>query len=447
LCWTEIAPESICLASSVPSSTSLVWIRQVGEQNYLSQQIEKCAASSHCRVDRLHALHVEPGDLAPADILRCARGRRMIAANGRCVMPLSYVTYGAQVVDNLRNNTRIPATDRVNLAKAICSRVDKIGQAKSIAKVLTSPAQFDELLKWMSITKLVELAQLGAVRFSDELFTLRLARLSEVDASIGYNIVSFLPSELRAQVNQASRQSVNMIRTGGVSDDLASHLRKTPERLAYGYDAPCIVCKHREPHLPMLRESPQTRAVASLLVERIHAAHFIRRKVLRSGGDGFRGYMLGVLKLGGRVFIAISGSVLPAELAAVIQESGYGTFVHSVPPHTTAGGALIDEVYMARSDGRSPAEPFMCAAPKLIAEARAYLTRGQNWSMTEMWCGPPTESREEGHAYWSCSNCIDILPMMLCLRKPVALMRGGYKLVVSKQGKKEASAGRNPVRK
>jgi len=76
--------------------------------------------------------------------------------------------------------------------------------------------------------------------------------------------------------------------------------------------------------------------------------------------------------------------------------------------------------------------------------ARAAVMAGQSWSMTEMWCGPPTDLRKDAHAYPSCSNCIDILPMMLCMRKPIARVQGGFKLVVNtRKGEKDVRAGRS----
>jgi hypothetical protein len=357
-------------------------------------------------------------------------------------MPLIWATYGQQVIDNLKNNKNIHAQDREALARALCAKVDTIGQAKSLAKALKSPAQLDRLLVHWPIAKICELATQGHDRFQQAVFEHELSQL----APVAPTILSFLPLATQAQISHAYRERANLIRTGGVTRDLAAHLTTTA-RWGYGRDKPCIVCNGADRHLPMLHESPQTRAIASILTQQIRTAHHAKKRVLKPDGPTtYRGYMLGVLKVGAEVYIAISGSLIPPDLKEVILATGYGSWVHWETPHTTAGDAAIDDVYMAKSTGNSPAEPFMCAAPKLVAATRHHMGSGQTWSMTEMWCGPSTDSRADGHAYASCSNCMDILPMMLCTRKPIPRVSRGFTLVIHTQrGEKNAAAGR-PVK-
>ena len=352
-------------------------------------------------------------------------------------MPLLYVTYGQQIVDNLRNNTNIAEIDRVPLAKALCEKSDSIGMAKSIAKALRSPAQLDELLRMKTMKEIWDMAKSGAQRFQEAAQALQFLQLMPVRDEI----LSFLPPAARAGINRALRAQVNLERTGGLTAELHNHLVGIP-RLDYGRDKPCIVCRGSDKHLPVLRESPRTRTLASRLARLIADAHKARRHVLRSDGNrGYRGYMLGVLTLEAEVYIAISGSLVPRDLESIFE--GRGTFVDIATPHTTAGGARIDDVYLAQSDATSPAEPFMCAAPKLVAHVRDLKQEHQTWAMTEIWCGPNTAARREGLPYRSCSNCRDILPMMLCSRQPVAKQEGGFKLVLNThKGKKDALAGR-----
>ncbi|WP_428266644.1 hypothetical protein [Haliangium sp.] len=356
------------------------------------------------------------------------------------------------IQDVLRNNRSISERDREGLAKAICEAVETDKEGKAIAKVLESPQQFDDLLRTLGVKELVALCTgVNKEGFQARVKELELRALLSDNPVAAELIMAQLPLSVQAQMNRANRARANLIRTGGATDTLYPHIVNPAKRLKYGADQGCIVCKGADEHLPMLSESAQTRAVASILAGRIESAAGAGRKVLKEdraeGKTVLRGYMLGVLRVGTELYIAISGSVLPSGLEAITGD--YGTFVAASPERTTAGGAEIDRVYMEQSGGDSPAAPFMCAAPKLVGATRHLMLGGdQSWSMTEVWVGPSTEHRSTAYAYESCSNCQYILPMMLCLRAPVERTSSeGFTIVArSRSAKQDIRSGRAPTR-
>lgn len=356
----------------------------------------------------------------------------------------------------LKGNPRLKLAEKERdaLARAICRAVDNDSQGKAIARVIESPAQFERFLQVLGVEPFAKLASRGVKALEEaaqsKIKTQEDAQLTElakgVPAEAARNIVSFLPLPMRALIDRQEREKVNLIRTGGLSTTIHPYIQTPNTRLAYGHDSACIVCRGQSPHLARIVESPRTRIIASLVVKAIEQ-HASTRKLYREEKNKTqRGYMLGVLEVNGTVFIAISGTFIPPDLERFVDDLGHGRFVDVAPSQTTAGGAIIDKYYRKQMTGNSPALPFYCAAPKLVEVAREQVSKGATWSMTEMWCGPDTDIRKHEVAYESCSNCVEILPMMLCMTAPLnphEKDQDGFKTKHSKQTKNAMKAGRN----
>ena len=223
-------------------------------------------------------------------------------------------------------------------------------------------------------------------------------------------------------------------------------------------DGLCVACDNtgEHEHLPPLQQSEPTRRLCTLIALSCCGADVLKR-------DN-RGYMIGVLECNGVLYAAMSGQSTLRGFQEQIQlisrevpELKQLRWVTEVPKRKTAGGAVIDATWAKEVRDRSPAGLFECAAPKLIhyvihevlqLPLRKSLPADLTWSMTEMWVGPSDGFHENGVIYESCTNCVQVLPMMLCGLQPIALVdKSGFTLVAGKQQKKDMRAGRPGDRK
>ncbi|HEY8506020.1 MAG TPA: PAAR-like domain-containing protein [Gemmataceae bacterium] len=164
----------------------------------------------------------------------------------------------------------------------------------------------------------------------------------------------------------------------------------------------CVRCgqpisTHETKEIP---QSEKSQKKAKKLLDRIEAANpgYLKKK----------GHMVGVLvvkcpgKKKSSLIAAVSGPGIPGWQAAA---RGAGMKAASTPVNTAG-----------HVQAPGAPEPGNCAAPRLLAEARA---RGCTpVAMTEAWCGKSTKTYTHRHAIESCRTCKQNLPQMLCSNEP-----------------------------
>ena len=265
----------------------------------------------------------------------------------------------------------------------------------------------------------------------------------------------------RALSGQQPVRGPSPVRSGALSLSSPSSELSTESVVVYG-NAECIMCTRNgvmTDHLARLQESNLTRSTAGAIVKACSDADGKGEVVYkRNGADGCRGFMVGVLAVGSKTFVAISGEgTAPYGFKTIVGKQGC-FFVEGVAAtHSSAGGAKIDKEWLNEVRDRTDAPLFCCAAPKLLEyviqknisqhqSSNVTSAPGTLWAMTEMWCGPSgNTNRRNGVVYKSCHNCEQVLPMLLCLTKsinPKVVDNDGFELVLTKQQMKNFKAGR-----
>jgi hypothetical protein len=168
-------------------------------------------------------------------------------------------------------------------------------------------------------------------------------------------------------------------------------------------------------HVPTLPESRQTRDKAAKFVAACEERQKREEDAYKGPKHAAKGYMVGVLELGSKFYVAISGgdSCMPTGAQKMANKHGL-IIVDSLPAKVTAKKRDIDTSNIKKT---GVAEFFECAGPKLVGYILDQLSprAPSSWYLTEMWFGPASGNEHtHGVVYESCGNCRVILPMMLC---------------------------------
>jgi hypothetical protein len=194
----------------------------------------------------------------------------------------------------------------------------------------------------------------------------------------------------------------------------------TTTLLRYGWEHPCLRCGPgafaRYPDRHVLSSDEALERHADALAEELREL------------CGVRGRMLGLLRVGTRHVVALSGrAAVPEEFHAVVEayDASFATIAHDryeVPARSLGGHDIRSTLLGARglNAGRPARWPgCFCAAPKLLSywmqERPGVRTApGGECHLVELWCGAPTARRRHGERAWSCATCGRVLATLLC---------------------------------